>query len=246
MSATLTARAISCCRQAFSKPKETTQQQKTVMRLVSDRVSFGNGIKAARVKMFHGVAYNGGVFYPTVTVNGRTEAIPIVMDLDSLIIPSEQRPVLDDHDDSTDGVIGQTTVFAVRKSNYTLGLRGVIYTEKERSKKILSASSGGHKWQLSVGVDNFQLERIEAGRTVTVNGRSFTGPISIARNAYLTDVSFVGVGGDDLTWATIEARSGRTIDSKMKRVGQECPTYKNKDAGMRRLVSAIKASRRKH
>ena len=161
--------------------------------------------KSRTFREFSGSAYNGGVMYPSITAGGVTSTMAIVLDLDSLTIPNENRPVLDDHDETTDGVIGQTTMLAVRKSDYTLPVAGVLYTRKARSQKILSASDGGHRWQLSVGTDNFQIEEIPAGQSVRVNQRTFHGPVCVARNAYLTDLSFVAVGGDDTTFAVIAA-----------------------------------------
>ena len=167
------------------------------------RASAGKG---KSFREFTGSAYNGGVMYPSVTVNGIPHTMAIVLDLDTLQIPQPERPVLDDHDETTDGVIGQTTMLAVRTSDYTLPVAGVLYTRKERSKKILDASDGGHRWQLSVGTENFSIEKIPAGQSVRVNQRTFHGPVSVARNAYLTDLSFVAVGGDDTTYAVIAAR----------------------------------------
>jgi hypothetical protein len=170
--------------------------------MVRLRASAGKG---RTFREFSGSAYNGGVMYPSITAGGVTSTMAIVLDLDSLTIPNENRPVLDDHDETTDGVIGQTTMLAVRKSDYTLPVAGVLYTRKARSQKILSASDGGHRWQLSVGTDNFQIEEIPAGQSVRVNQRTFHGPVCVARNAYLTDLSFVAVGGDDTTFAVIAA-----------------------------------------
>lgn len=158
-------------------------------------------------RTFEGVAYNGGVMYPSVVLpDGEKYSGPVVLDLDSVIIPSENRPVLDDHDDTTEGVIGRTTSLSVRKSDYTLPVKGVLYAKMQRADKILGANDRGHRWQLSVGMDSFSIQRIEAGRTIRVNNRNFTGPLIVARNAYCTDLSFVAVGGDDTTWATIAAR----------------------------------------
>jgi hypothetical protein len=178
--------------------------------MVRLRASAGKG---RTFREFSGCAYNGGVMYPSITAGGVTSTMAIVLDLDSLTIPNENRPVLDDHDETTDGVIGQTTMLAVRKSDYTLPVAGVLYTRKARSQKILSASDGGHRWQLSVGTDNFQIEEIPAGQSVRVNQRTFQGPVCVARNAYLTDLSFVAVGGDDTTFAVIAAgrSTGKSI-----------------------------------
>jgi phage major head subunit gpT-like protein len=162
---------------------------------------------AASSVAFEGSAYNGGIMYPSC--DGLPPGTPVVLDLDTLTIPDTVRPVLDDHDATTDGVIGETKMLAVRKSDYTLPVNGVLYPDKPRTKNLMAAKD--HRWQLSVGVEQYTLEKIAAGRSVNVNGRTFQGPLVVARNAYLTDLSFVAVGGDDSTWARIAAARARRL-----------------------------------
>ncbi len=176
-----------------------------MMRLRSPQVRL-KANKAGTIP-FDGSAYNGGIMYPSC--DGLEPGTPVVVDLDTLTIPQPDLPVLDDHDDSTDGVIGETKLLAVRKSDYTMPVSGVLYPDKARTRKITAAK--GHRWQLSFGLEQYTLERIAAGRSVQVNGRTFTGPLAVARNAYMTDLSFVAVGGDDSTWARIAAARARAI-----------------------------------
>jgi hypothetical protein len=181
----------------------------------SDAIKLAAYVAGAANRSFEGVAYNGGLMFPTLTVGRETITGPVVVDLDSVRIPSQKRPVLDEHDDSTDGLIGSTTS-VVREGN-TLAVKGVIYSQKDRAKKILSATDAGHSWQLSVGMDDFRIERVPTGTTVRINGQDFPGPLTVLRNAYFTDVSFVTVGGDDTTWARIAAK--RAARSKARRSG---------------------------
>ncbi len=185
-------------------------------RPAKSKLAFGVRVKLkARVaangnRSFHGVAYTGGIMFPSITMpDGRVERGPVIMDLDTLTIPSPERPVLDDHDESPDGTIGRTLSISVARPGYTMPVRGVIYGGKQRAAKYVEAAASGHKWQLSVGTDSFRLERVPAGKVVRVNGRRFRGPVSIVRGAYLTDLSFVAVGADDRTEAVIEARRSK-------------------------------------
>lgn len=162
---------------------------------------------AKRTRTFKGVAYTGGVMHPSITIDGVTRAMDVVLDLDSLTIPSMVRPVLDDHDETTHGLIGQTRL--IRREGQRLVIEGTLYGWKLRAKEIIAAARAGHQWQLSVGTDGFRLEDIPAGQRVTVNGQTFVGPVKVARGAYLTDFSFVAVGADDHTSAVIAASRGR-------------------------------------
>jgi hypothetical protein len=172
-----------------------------------------------RVRRFTGCAYTGGVMYPSLTVNGVTTCGPVVLDLESLRVESQSVPVLDDHDESTDGTIGRT--LSIMNSGRRLDVKGVVYPRKLRSHGIIFANDAGHRWQLSVGTDQFSVEKIASGRSIDVNGRTFTGPLDVIRGAYLTDLSFVAVGGDDRTSATIAASrrrsDGTTVAPSLRR-----------------------------
>jgi hypothetical protein len=181
----------------------------------SDSVKLAAQMAGDANRAFEGVAYNGGLMYPTLIVGRETITGPVVVDLDTVVIPSQQRPVLDDHDDSTDGLIGRTTSLTI--DQYQLNVKGVIYTKKFRAQKILSANDGGHSWQLSVGMDNFTIQRVPADQTVMVNQQTFKGPLTVLRGAYFTDLSFVAVGGDDSTWAKIAAKRSRHSKARSAR-----------------------------
>src|SRR5690606_35978478 len=49
------------------------------------------------------------------------------------------------------------------------------------------------------------------GKTVTVNGREFAGPVNVARRSNLSEVSFVGNGADDQTSASIAAGAAKEM-----------------------------------
>ncbi len=171
------------------------------------RVKLKGRVAANGNRNFFGIAYTGGIMYPSITLpDGRNERGPVVLDLDTLTIAKVEIPVLDDHDESPDGTIGRTLSIRVQRPTYQMPVTGVIYGNKARARKYVEAAEGGHKWQLSVGTDSFRLQRVPQGKSVRVNGRVFHGPVSIVRGAYLTDLSFVAIGADDRTEAVIEAR----------------------------------------
>ena len=193
-----------------------SRNKRSVLCFRSDAVKLAAQVADSVNRAFEGVAYNGGLMYPTLIVGRETITGPVVVDLDSVVIPSQNRPVLDDHDDTTDGLIGRTNSLTI--DQYQLNVKGVIYTKKTRAQKILSANDGGHSWQLSVGMDNFTIQRVPANQTVMVNQQTFKGPLTVLRGAYFTDLSFVAVGGDDSTWAKIAAKRSRHSVARSSRV----------------------------
>lgn len=188
--------------------KATRQRSTAIARFRSSEFKLAAAAAGSTERPFEGIAYNGGIMAPTLIYENRRVDGPVVVDLDTLKFHNQQRPVLDDHDDTTDGLIGRTTSIEIR--NYTMPISGVLYTQKTRTRDLLAANRGGHEWQLSVGLDSFTLERVPAGKSVMVNARRFIGPLNVLRHAYMTDVSFVAVGGDDTTWAKIAAKRARS------------------------------------
>ncbi|MFV1146337.1 hypothetical protein, partial [Klebsiella pneumoniae] len=64
-------------------------------------------------------------------------------------------------------------------------------------QRVLELNDRGFKFQSSIGASVIQREFIKEGETATVNGRSFAGPINVARKTVLGEVSVVVLGADD-------------------------------------------------
>lgn len=138
-------------------------------------------------------AYTGG----TLSVGSYPH--PMVVDLDGLDF-SRSVPLLSEHDRQK--VVGQGK--AARDGNKLL-LSGLLQGSNAAREEIIALARDGYVWSLSVGVAPSRIENVPAGRRVTVNGQSFTGPIGIVRAGRLIEVSFVSVPADGDTVAKIAA-----------------------------------------
>jgi hypothetical protein len=67
---------------------------------------------------------------------------------------------------------------------------------------------------VSVGAVPTKVEFVPAGKTASANGRTFDGPINIARRTVLKEISFTPLAADDNTSVAIAAnrRNGQTMD----------------------------------
>jgi hypothetical protein len=63
---------------------------------------------------------------------------------------------------------------------------------------------------MSVGAYNASEEFVAAGRNIEVNGRQFSGPVSVLRNAHIREVSIVALGADPETSAKLFTQDGDT------------------------------------
>jgi hypothetical protein len=154
----------------------------------------------ASLPTFRMVAYTGDA----MRINGWRH--PVVVDLQGLHIPSQRRSIRFAH--SAFQGIGHSERIAVEGigSGVALIAEGVISRDTPAAREVVASGKRGFPWQASIGASVQQAELIRAGKFVNVNGRSFEGPVYVARKTTLGEISFVDLGADGATSATIAAQ----------------------------------------
>lgn len=179
----------------------------------SDRFAVGEGLAmdahrsltitarattAGKLQRFTMVAYTGGEM--------RLERwkFPVVVDLEGLTGLDKPRPILRDHDPAR--LVGHADSFAI--INGELHVSGIISGAGDDAAEVAQSSLNGLPWQASIGARILSggSEFVPAGKSAQANGRTFEGPLFIARQAKLGEVSFVPMGADDNTSAQVSAR----------------------------------------
>ncbi len=127
---------------------------------------------------------------------------PVVVDLEGLSIPSQRRPVRFGH--SMYAGVGHTERIAVEAGR--LIAEGIVSRDTVAAREVVASGKRGFPWQASIGAQVAQAEFIRAGKSATVNGRTFEGPLYVARRTVLGEISFVDLGADGNTTATIAAQ----------------------------------------
>ncbi len=127
---------------------------------------------------------------------------PVVVDLEGLSIPSQRRPVRFGH--SMYAGVGHTERIAVDAGR--LIAEGIVSRDTGAAREVVASGKRGFPWQASIGAQVAQAEFIRAGKSVTVNSRTFEGPLYVARRTVLGEISFVDLGADGNTTATIAAQ----------------------------------------
>jgi len=131
---------------------------------------------------------------------------PVVVDLSRVKIPTNSVPIRMNHD--PDRGVGHTT------ECFTDGKKmicsGMISRDTEEAREIISSSQKGFPWQASIGLSIMPggVDRIESNMVVEINGRKLKGPINVVRDSELSEISFVDLGADRRTSATVVAQSG--------------------------------------
>lgn len=129
---------------------------------------------------------------------------PVIVDLAGLKANRDKIPIFMDHDPTK--IVGQTDSIAIDSSG--VRLTGIITGEIEGdsvSAGIITHAKNGFEWQASIGASIVRQEFLKAGEKAVVNGREITGPHLIARESRLFETSFVALGADSQTSASVAA-----------------------------------------
>jgi len=151
----------------------------------------------ATIKRFSMEAYSGGVLRQPWSPD------PIVIDLAGMQF-KQAVPVVNSHRYDFEEVLGQTSV--VRADAGSLQIDGSIFAVNDCADAIRQLAAAGYECQASVGADVHSVKRVAQGDTVTVNGRSFSGPVRIVTSSTLREVSFVVLGADAETSVRVAAQ----------------------------------------
>ena len=151
-----------------------------------------------KMPRFRMVAYTGG----TMRIAGFPH--PVVVDLEGLAIERQDIPVRLDHNPRQG--VGHTQRVAVE--NGQVVAEGLVSRNTSWARDVAKSGSNGFPWQASIGAAVVDAEFVPNGQTVTVNGRTFDGPVHVVRQAVLKEISFVDSGADTATSARIAARHG--------------------------------------
>lgn len=151
-------------------------------------------------------AYNGGA----MSVGGFMT--PVVLDLAGMKVTAKSRPILLNHNPETP--IGHSTEVSIGARNVVV--KGEFSVQNERTQEIINSAKAGFPWQASVGANVQALEFVDDGEKATANGRTFKGPVLIARKSQLQETSLVPLGADDSTSVKIAAQSAEGMEFFMK------------------------------
>ena len=130
--------------------------------------------------------------------------IPVVVDLSGIKVSAKSRPVLKDHNPAT--IVGHTNDIKISDGSITAS--GVVSATGEAAKEVTESSANGFPWQASIGASISRMVEVDRGESVQVNGRTFKGPLLVARQSQLKEISFVALGADDNTHARVAAQNG--------------------------------------
>lgn len=161
--------------------------------------------ESKKLPSFKGNAYTG------VPMNPSGYWTPIICDLAGIKISQQHRPVLRQHDHEQ--IVGHTNSVTVKADGKDKGIwiDGVCSGQPEHVEKVTVLAKNGFQWQLSIGANPTRTEFLESGEEAEVNEMKVTGPLIIARETDIEEISFVPLGADGNTSATVTASGGKKM-----------------------------------
>jgi phage major head subunit gpT-like protein len=159
----------------------------------------------AKPKKFTIKAYSGGILRVS------RYDVGVVIDLQGMAIQTPV-PCLLDHE-STE-IVGHAD--EANKTASSLAVSGVVSGVGEAADKVVAMAANGFPWRASVGALPSELEWVGEGVSVSVNGKSFKGPLYVARKSELKEVSFVAVAADSRTSVKVAAAAAQYKEHDMK------------------------------
>jgi phage major head subunit gpT-like protein len=158
----------------------------------------------SKPKRFSMTAYTGG----PMQVNNYGP--PVIIDLSGLKAKAPI-PILRDHEPSR--VVGHADEVTIGDSS--LKLAGVVSGAGPDAAEVQAAAGNGFPWKASVGARPDKLEFVGEGVATKVNGKTFTGPLYVARKSTLGETSFVAIGADRKATAKVAASAAQYKETDM-------------------------------
>lgn len=149
-----------------------------------------DGEASAKRRRVRGVAYSGDV----VTDHGYWSRV--AFDLSTTSVDAKI-PMLVDHDR------GRRAGFAALTLTDRVEVAEAFLLDNAVGKEVAADSDAGFPWQFSVHIAPDRIEFVDAGQSVTVNGRVMDGPLHVFRGNRIRELSLTPVGADHRTTATI-------------------------------------------
>lgn len=151
-------------------------------------------------RTFSGIAYSG----EPITDHWYWDRV--IFDLASMQIKGRIPALLDHRASQRAGAINEHKI----DNSTGLSVSGVLMSN-EFGTQIAQDSDDGFPWQMSVRIEPGSIENVQAEQTVTVNGKTYQGPIAVFRGGRIREVSFCALGADDNTNAVAASHKPKSF-----------------------------------
>jgi hypothetical protein len=187
-------------------------------------------------RTFSGVAYAGGIISDHPWYNA------VAFDL-ATTTAQTPLPLLFNHCGSPIGVIEKIVI------DTKIEIAGRLFADIDATAKdIADKADRGIAWQLSVGIFSGATEKLNALTPHNINGQSFTGEITLLKENRIREISFVTIGADDKTSATVfnaQPNSSNPPEESPEMKPEEIKALQDENAALKAQISELQAQAKK-
>ena len=140
----------------------------------------------------------------------------VLVDLSTARFENSSTPIIENH--NTNLRLGHTTSQTVDGTG--IKASGVISCDNDNSRKFVTDAKNKYPFRVSFG-SKFDGEFIPPKKEVTLNGKTWKGPLIVARNALIHEISIVTIGADNKTSVSLEAKFPHTSTNKVHNMSLE-------------------------
>ncbi|QOW46938.1 MULTISPECIES: hypothetical protein [Acinetobacter] len=191
-------------------------------------------------RTFSGVAYSG----EPITDHWYWDRV--VFDLDSMEVKGRIPALLEHSPRQRAGAINTHSI----DHQTGLTVSGDLMSN-EFGTQVAQDSDDGFPWQMSVRIEPSAIEEIQAGASVSVNGKIHQGPITVFRGGRIREVSFCALGADDNTNAVAASHTPKsnfnqedTDVTELEQAKARITELEEKNTNLEKDIQKFKADKR--
>ena len=159
---------------------------------------------------------------------------PVVVDLAGAEFAAERLPVIYNHD--VDEPLGTTTHRQILGLAESVTVKDRAYhgpaitaawqftTEQGLAGRVKEHLDHGFPYQVSIGAQPLEMERVPANGTTQVNGQEYAGPLLVARKSLVKELSVVVFGADRHTETIKAQHEGESMHNTPSHEGPNAQT----------------------
>lgn len=195
-----------------SRPKGPTRQTIQASALIKGREATGKDMElSARMDFIADAADGDGPKVPSFKMLANTGVPmrlygfydPVIVAIKGARFAKKVTPVIMDHDTSLR--IGHTTVQAIDKDRNEIVIEGLASSSSQACKEFVADAKAGIPFQCSIGASILDSTYVPEGKSVTVNGKEWEGPLIVANKISIREVTACLLGADSNTETKVAA-----------------------------------------
>lgn len=139
-------------------------------------------------------------------------AEPVILDFRGVKFARDVTPIIANHDPALR--IGHTTTRSVATNPPAIVIEGVVSSGSDVARGVVDDCRNGFPFQASVGATILKAKFLREGQTAEVNGQSVKGPLVIAVESSIREISVLPLGADSATqFALVAAHANKNRSS---------------------------------